>query len=443
MLRQTLKLVFKMAGRAAAFCMSFIAAGVLIAGAEARTPALAQLQPLCVHPSSRGAKGAVAIHRQHPQRWHILTPGLLRFARNDAGAAFPLKGLADATSPLYVEARHRWRRHRRSRIEREKEEGKTSRQESGKTADKPAQPSAPPPEEKQAPKEAGKTSTPEPMGPPPPPQEWSAAEVKAGQMDCDRRLSGLPILYDRLDPIREGACGLPAPIRLKGFEGGKEPGVRFSPAPTVSCKLAEALHRWFEDVVQPSAKMQLHASVVHISTLSAYNCRARYDDLSQRISQHAFANAVDIGEFVTAKGEHVAVLDHWSAGDERAAFLHKVHDGACEIFGTTLGPGANEAHKNHFHLDMKERRRPLCDFTPEQVQAQEEAKKHAPALPSAEAKVPLSGSDKPSTPGPQTKIAAVPAAPEKQAQADAKPASTEPDGRHSRRRHSRRHARYR
>ena len=34
-----------------------------------------------------------------------------------------------------------------------------------------------------------------------------------------------------------------------------------------------------------------------------------------------------------------------------------VHDDACKTFGTVLGPDANEAHKNHFHLDMKARRR--------------------------------------------------------------------------------------
>jgi hypothetical protein len=33
-----------------------------------------------------------------------------------------------------------------------------------------------------------------------------------------------------------------------------------------------------------------------------------------------------------------------------------VHDEACQVFGTTLGPAANDAHKNHFHLDMKARR---------------------------------------------------------------------------------------
>ena len=43
--------------------------------------------------------------------------------------------------------------------------------------------------------------------------------------------------------------------------------------------------------------------------------------------------------------------------DRTAEFVRKVHDDACSIFGTVLGPEANEAHKDHFHLDMKKRRR--------------------------------------------------------------------------------------
>jgi hypothetical protein len=35
--------------------------------------------------------------------------------------------------------------------------------------------------------------------------------------------------------------------------------------------------------------------------------------------------------------------------------VRNVHDAACKIFGTALGPEANAAHKNHFHLDMKAR----------------------------------------------------------------------------------------
>jgi hypothetical protein len=42
--------------------------------------------------------------------------------------------------------------------------------------------------------------------------------------------------------------------------------------------------------------------------------------------------------------------------DDRTAFVRGVHAEACKMFGTVLGPEANEAHRDHFHLDMKPRR---------------------------------------------------------------------------------------
>lgn len=38
-----------------------------------------------------------------------------------------------------------------------------------------------------------------------------------------------------------------------------------------------------------------------------------------------------------------------------AAFLKRLHHGACGVFDTVLGPEANEAHRNHFHFDLKQR----------------------------------------------------------------------------------------
>jgi hypothetical protein len=42
-------------------------------------------------------------------------------------------------------------------------------------------------------------------------------------------------------------------------------------------------------------------------------------------------------------------------GDGRMDFLRSAHRAACKIFSTVLGPEANSAHRNHFHVDMAER----------------------------------------------------------------------------------------
>lgn len=51
-----------------------------------------------------------------------------------------------------------------------------------------------------------------------------------------------------------------------------------------------------------------------------------------------------------------------SKADRKREFLHASHRSACSIFGTTLGPEANAAHRNHFHVDMAYRRvTKICD----------------------------------------------------------------------------------
>jgi hypothetical protein len=45
------------------------------------------------------------------------------------------------------------------------------------------------------------------------------------------------------------------------------------------------------------------------------------------------------------------------APDAKSEFVTFLFEDACRHFGTVLGPNANEAHKDHFHLDMKARRK--------------------------------------------------------------------------------------
>ena len=40
------------------------------------------------------------------------------------------------------------------------------------------------------------------------------------------------------------------------------------------------------------------------------------------------------------------------ASAKKQAFLRRVHAAACKTFGTILGPEANQAHRNHFHVEL-------------------------------------------------------------------------------------------
>jgi hypothetical protein len=51
-----------------------------------------------------------------------------------------------------------------------------------------------------------------------------------------------------------------------------------------------------------------------------------------------------------------------SSRGPKPEFLRAAQAAACRIFGTTLGPEANAAHRNHFHVDMAPRKfKKICD----------------------------------------------------------------------------------
>lgn len=121
----------------------------------------------------------------------------------------------------------------------------------------------------------------------------------------------------------------------------------------VDCEVAGALALWIKHVVQPEALRLFGEPVVRVRHLGTYSCRnirgARF--WRNRRSQHATANAIDIGAFQLKSGKVISVLDHWRVPDDRSTFLQLVHRGACKYFHVVLGPEFNEAHRNHFHFD--------------------------------------------------------------------------------------------
>jgi hypothetical protein len=70
----------------------------------------------------------------------------------------------------------------------------------------------------------------------------------------------------------------------------------------------------------------------------------------------AVAKAAPAAPPAAPKPEAPALPVSQPGSDANSKFVKAVHDEACNVFGTVLGPEANAAHKNHFHLDMKARR---------------------------------------------------------------------------------------
>ena len=100
-------------------------------------------------------------------------------------------------------------------------------------------------------------------------------------------------------------------------------------------------------------------NVRRIETFGTFACRSVNSRAGARISEHGFANAVDVGGFTLADGRHVTVEAGWNGSDAAARdFLRDVHRAGCRRFSVGLSPQADAYHYNHLHFDMG--RGPYC-----------------------------------------------------------------------------------
>lgn len=171
---------------------------------------------------------------------------------------------------------------------------------------------------------------------------------------CRALLDRAGVNYTVLAEQRGGAkCGYADGVR---FAAGEPRITPFSPANLgVACPVAAALALWQWEVVQPAAERHFRMRVTRVDHLGSYNCRRLYGRSSGDFSQHATADAVDIAGFRLADGTRITLLNDWSKGGPRAAFLRDVRDGACGVFATVLSPDYNAAHRDHLHLDQADR----------------------------------------------------------------------------------------
>jgi hypothetical protein len=238
---------------------------------------------------------------------------------------------------------------------------------------------------------------------------WTDVEIKTALMQCIKALAPIAADVAPVDPIRNGDCGAPAPVRVTSI--GNTETVSFDPPLVLDCAMVAGLDRWLKDSVQPAAREAFSSPVSKIVG-SSYACRNVYNRPDGHLSQHAFANAIDLPMFVLANGRKVEVRHGWgltqrdlaaaeqakkaasgsaslpqkkaqakgtvtevkvsaapasniaakvsSTSEAEAKFLRLAHEGGCKTFSTVLGPEANDAHRTHLHLDLQERKTPVC-----------------------------------------------------------------------------------
>lgn len=182
---------------------------------------------------------------------------------------------------------------------------------------------------------------------------WKLDRLRTNDDLCRQALETSQLAYTPL-PDREPQPGCPLSDSLRISAAGE---VDFNSSFVATCPLAVALALYERYRLQPAARETFGQEVTQITHLGSYACRNVNNREAGQRSEHASANALDIAGFTLADGRRIEVEADWSheggaANNAAARFLTRAHDGACDFFRVTLGPDHNQAHANHFHLDM-------------------------------------------------------------------------------------------
>ncbi len=189
---------------------------------------------------------------------------------------------------------------------------------------------------------------------PAPAQQSRAQSRDAATLQCHIDLAREEIGFRALDDRRfDGGCSAIGAVQLLDM------GVPTTNLGAMTCPVARQYARWVRESVQPAASQWLRSEVRRVETFGTYACRSVNSRPGARLSEHGYANAVDVSAFVLADGRRITVQTGWNGDDARVrSFLRAIHQGGCRRFSIGLGPDADAYHYNHLHFDMG--RGPYC-----------------------------------------------------------------------------------
>ncbi len=202
--------------------------------------------------------------------------------------------------------------------------------------------------------EAAKPETGKPQTPPPQSGSDAAKPAPDGrvyQVSCPALITG-EVEGKLLPPIEDGpSCGVHSPLRLTAI--GKDEPLKFAHAITTNCAMAMTLAQWSTDVRQAARNAYgPNVKITAIGTGSDYQCRKVNGETVGRISEHAFANALDIMSFTFSDGSKTELTTGWNGSEKEKDFWRAVHDASCKRFMTVIGPDGDAAHRTNMHLDQ-------------------------------------------------------------------------------------------
>jgi hypothetical protein len=148
---------------------------------------------------------------------------------------------------------------------------------------------------------------------------------------------------EEIAPIRSKVkgCGVEEPVAITSLAG-----VKLSQTATVDCSIAKALNRWVDEVAQPA----FDGKLVEMQVAAHYICRSRNNIKGAKISEHGKGRAMDISAFILANGTVLTVAQNYNK------LLRRIYKSGCSYFMTTLGPGSDGYHEDHFHFDTSARK---------------------------------------------------------------------------------------
>jgi hypothetical protein len=144
-------------------------------------------------------------------------------------------------------------------------------------------------------------------------------------------------------------CGTSRPFAMSAAASGR---VSMKPTALLRCPMVPQVERWVAKTIEPAAQYYFGAPIVEMKVAASYACRPINHKSGGRLSEHGYANAVDISSFTIADGRVITVKGGWYGDERERLFLRAVHDGACKEFSTVLGPEADAYHRDHFHVDL-------------------------------------------------------------------------------------------
>lgn len=177
------------------------------------------------------------------------------------------------------------------------------------------------------------------------------AGLKGEYQKCQQLLDEFGVAYQTFPATGQNKCRRDENISLRSSGSG---GISYQPAALApSCPVVAALTVWENQVVQPAAINIFGQKVSRIRHLGSFSCRPIAG--SDRWSEHATGNAIDIAAFVLEDGQLISLLEDWEGNAPKAKFLKRVRNGSCALFATVLSPEYNAAHADHFHFDQASR----------------------------------------------------------------------------------------